>query len=327
MHNCEVFLSEIIGSLLATKANHHFIPQFYLRGFANGIGRKARVFTFDSESKRTFTTQVRNVGSRRHFFRVKAEGVDPNAVEDAMSEIESEFAVHLSEVIIARAFPTSEHFNSIMNILANISVRNPRLRGNMEGFHKDIASRLMGIALSTEEIWESQMRQMREAGYPVKDNLTYEEMKRFNNSKEYDIIIDQTHLIGMEFEMLDPVLACSVRRNWCFVSAPEGDQFISSDDPVVLSWIDGGDKGFYSPGHGLDGTMVLFPLCSDLLLVGMFEKMPDNMLYTPDQVVAANTLIARYSTKQIYARDGSFLINLRDHKKIRGDDLPKYYRE
>lgn len=73
---------------MATKANHHFIPQFYLRGFAAGIGRKAKVFTFDSKSKCTFTTLVRNVGSRRHFFRVEAEGVDSNAVEDAMSEFE-----------------------------------------------------------------------------------------------------------------------------------------------------------------------------------------------------------------------------------------------
>lgn len=310
---------------MATKANHHFIPQFYLRGFADGIGRKAKVFTFDSETKSTFTTLVRNVGSRRHFFRVEAEGVDPNAVEDAMSEIESEFAVHLSEVIEVRAFPTPEHFNSIMNILANISVRNPRLRGLMEGFHKEVAGRIMSIALSTEDIWESQMRQMREAGYPAKDDLTYEDLKRFNDSKEYDIIIDQTHLIGMEFKMLDPVLECSARRNWSFVSAPEGCQFICSDDPVVLSWIDGSNKGPYPPGHGLKGTMVLFPLCSDLLLVGAFEELPEQLLYAPDQVVAANTHIARYSTKQLYARDASFLINLRDRGDVKGEDLPKFY--
>ncbi len=310
---------------MATKANHHFIPQFYMRGFADGVGRKAKVFTFDSKTKTTFTTLVRNVGSRRHFFRVEAEGLDPNAVEDAMSEIEAEFAVHLIEVIEARAFPSPEHFNSILNILANVSIRNPRLRGLMEGFHKEVAERITSLALSTEEIWESQMKQMREAGYPVKDGLSYEDMKRFNESKEYDLIIDQTYLIGLEFKMLDPVLECSANRKWCFVSAPEGNQFICSDDPVVLTWVDARSKGPYPPGHGLSGTMVLFPLSSDLLLVGAYEDLPEKMLYAPDQVVAANTLIANYSTKQIYARDGSFLIQLHDRGEVKGEDLPEFF--
>lgn len=312
---------------METKANHHFVPQFYLRGFADGIGRKAKVFTFDSETKSSFTTLVRNVGSRRHFFRVEADGFDPNAVEDAMSEIEAQFASHLSEVIEAKAFPTPEHFNSVMNILANISVRNPRLRGLMEGFHKDIAERISSIMLSSKETWEAQTQKMRDDGYPVNDDISYEEMKEFHESKQYDIIIDQTHLIGMEFKMLDPVLECSAHRNWCYVSAPEGFQYICSDDPVVLSWIDESNKGPYPPGHGLKGTMVFFPLCSDLLLVGTFEELPEQMAHAPYQVVAANTHIARYSTKQIYARDGSFLINLRDRENVRGEDLPKFYNK
>lgn len=310
---------------LATKANHHFIPQFYLRGFADGIGRKARVFTFDSGTKSSFTTLVRNVGSRRHFFRVEANGVDPNAVEDAMSEIEAQFAVHLSEVIEAKAFPTPEHFSSVMNILANISVRNPRLRALMEGFHKDIAERISSIMLSSKERWEVQTQKMRDDGYPINDDISYEEMKEFHESKKYDIIIDQTYLIGMEIKMLDPVLQCAARRNWCFVSAPEGCQYICSDDPVVLSWIDESRKGPYPPGHGLKGTMVLFPLSSNLLLVGTFEELSEQMVHAPSQVVAANTNIARYSTKQIYARDGSFLINLPDRENVKGEDLPKFY--
>ncbi len=310
---------------MATKANHHFVPQFYLRGFADGVGRKAKVFTFDSDTKSTFTTLVRNVGSKRHFNRVEVDGVDPNAVEDGIAEIEGQFAAHLAEVIEASAFPTPEHFNSIMNLLANISVRNPRLRSLMEGFHRDIAERVSSIMLSSKETWEAQTKRMREDGYPVDDGLTYEEMKHFHESKNYDIIIDQTHLIGMEFEAIAPVLECLARRSWCFVSAPEGCQYICSDDPVVLSWIDESDKGPYSPGHGLKGTMVFFPLCSEILLIGTFEDLPKEMTHAPYQAVAANTHIARYSTKQIYARDGSFMINLRDKENIRGEELPRLY--
>lgn len=242
-----------------------------------------------------------------------------------MSEIEAQFAVHLSEVIEAKAFPTPEHFNSVMNILANISVRNPRLRGLTEGFHKGIVERISSIILSSKDAWESQSQKMRDDGYPIKDDVSYEEMKEFLESEQYEIIIDQTYLIGMEFNMIDPVLECSARRNWCFVSAPEGCQYICSDDPVVLSWIDESNKGPYPPGHGLKATMVFFPLCSDLMLVGTFEELPEKMNHAPYQVVATYTHIARYSTKQIYARDGSFLINLRDRENVKGEDLPKLF--
>ena len=312
---------------MATKANHHFIPQFYLRGFADGVGRKAKVFTFDSDTKTAFVTLVRNVGSRRHFFRIEADGVDPNALEDAMAEIEGQFATHLADVIQAKAFPTPEHYNSVMNILANISVRNPRLRGLMSDFHKEIAEKFSDMVLSSKEIWESQTEKMRRDGYQVNDNLTYEDMKEFHESKNYDIIVDQTHLIQMEFKMLDPVLECSARRNWCFVTAPEGHQYICSDDPVVLSWTDAANKGPYPPGHGLKGTTVLFPLCSNLLLMGAFEDLPEQMIHTPFQVAATNTHIANYSTKQIYARNGLFMIDLHNKSKVLGKDLPLYFHQ
>ncbi|GAB5433169.1 MAG: DUF4238 domain-containing protein [Epibacterium sp.] len=310
---------------MATKANHHFIPQFYLRGFADGVGRKARVFTFDSDTKSIFKTLVRNVGSRRHFFRVEADGVDPNYVEDAMAEIECEIASHLAEVIEAKSFPTSEHFNSVMNLLANVSVRNPRLRDNMSEFHKDIVQWMAHLSLSSKEVWESQVDQMREEGVPLKEDVSYEDMKNFIESTDYEIVIDQTYLIGLELQMIEPVLECSARRYWCFVTAPEGHQYICSDDPVVLSWTDDRGAGPYSPGHGVGGTLVTFPLSPELLLMGTFEELPEHLEHAPFQVLAVNSRTARYSTKQIYARDGSFMIDLPDRSKVRGEDLPRFF--
>ena len=73
-----------------------------------------------------------------------------------MAEIEAEIAPHLQQVIEAKAFPSHEHFNSIINLMALLSVRNPRLRGNMSDFHREIVERVMNISVSSKEIWESQ---------------------------------------------------------------------------------------------------------------------------------------------------------------------------
>ncbi|UZF95009.1 DUF4238 domain-containing protein [Bosea sp. NBC_00550] len=96
---------------MAEKANHHFIPQFYLRNFSPpGDRRQAKVFCFDQSTRKTFETLVRNVGSRRHFFRIDVEGYDPNHIEDGMAKIEGEISPHLAEAIETKSFPSDAHF-------------------------------------------------------------------------------------------------------------------------------------------------------------------------------------------------------------------------
>lgn len=314
------------GRPLATKANHHYIPQFYLRGFSHGVGRQAQVFAFDSDTNKSFTTLVRNIGSKRHFNRVEAHGIDPNHVEDGMAEIEAEIAPHLEQVIEAKAFPGPEHFNSIVSLMAFLSARNPRLRGRMSDFHRDVAEQFMSISVSSKEIWESQTKEMRRSGVLVEESVTYEDMKRFHENKNYEIKVEQTHLIGLELKMSELIFEHLSKRSWCFVSASNNHQFITCDDPTVLSWTEKvRQPNPYSPGHGLQNTIVIFTLSSELALVGLFEDLPERSDYLPDQVTALNTAVARHSRNQIYARDGNFLLHLKDRPNVRGSDLPRVF--
>lgn len=307
---------------MAEKANHHYVPQLYLRKFADGVGRRARVFTYDSFTNRAFKTLVRNVASKRHFNRVEIDGVDPNYLEDGLAKMEGEMAPFLAEVVAEKRFPTSEHFNWIMNLAAQLSVRNPRMRGQLESFHKDIAERVAHLSVSSKEIWESQKKQMQEAGKKINPEITYDQMKKFHDEKNYEIVIDQTHLIGLEMGMVDKVLKELGNRNWCFVSPSDDQIFVTSDDPVVLSWRDQKDSSFYGPGHGLMDTLITFPLSSDLLLLGTFEDLPSEVTYDALQVANANTHIAKFSTKQIYARSGDFNVHMPAKSFASGSELP-----
>ena len=311
---------------MGAKANHHYVPQFYLRNFADGIGRKARVVFFDEETRRLEPTLVRNVASKRYFNRVEAEGQDPDYLENALAELEGEIAGPLGEVIEARAFPSDEHFSYVMNLAALLSVRNPRMRGQMEKFHQDVVEKTLGVLTSSEEVWEHQAKRMKDDGVELSGNVSYEDIKRFRVEKKYTINIDQTHLIGVELEMVQPVLETLSNRNWCFATAPEGSQYITSDDPVVLEWSDNRERGsFASPGHGLRGTSITFPLSSDVLLIGMFEDLPERLQHREAQVTSVNTVVARNSRRQIYARNDEFRLHLKETQNVRGADLPRLF--
>jgi len=306
---------------MADKANHHFIPQFYLRNFGSGGDkRKAKVFCFDQSTYKAFETLVRNVGSRRHFFRIDVEGFDPNHVEDGMAEIEGELSPHLSDVISERAFPSDAHFTSVMLLMANVAVRNPRFRSNMENFHLQIIRKLMGSMLQEKARFEDSVRAAREEGVPLRDDISYEDVKAFIDSGEYEIVVDQSYLISLELNALQPVIEQLARRNWSFVSAVPGCTYITSDDPVVLDWADGKIRPF-SPGFGLADTLVAFTLAPELALIGIFADQPAQREHTREQVAALNTSIARYATKQLYARDGSFELHTRMEQFVLGSDL------
>ncbi|CAN7587275.1 DUF4238 domain-containing protein [Pararhizobium sp. LjRoot238] len=131
---------------MSDTVNHHFIPQFYLRGFSDAVDRrKCQVFVFDQSTKKAFRTLVRNIGARRNFFRIDVAGFDPNHVEDGMAEIEGEIAPLLEEVVATKSFPSDAHFSSVMMLMGNVAVRNPRFRSMIEDLHVKSMRRLHPI--------------------------------------------------------------------------------------------------------------------------------------------------------------------------------------
>lgn len=310
---------------MAEKVNHHFVPQFYLRGFAEGLGRRARIFVFDSDTRKAFKTSVRNVGSKRNFNRIEAEGFDPNHVEDALSIAESDLAKILSETVESRTFLSSEHRESLMYFAGLLAVRTPERRAHFDGLKKQIIERISHMLFTNEEIWNSQMTKMAADGVPIDSDITFQEMKKFHEEGRYELIIDQTNSIGHEFKMAEEVSELLSKRNWSFVYHQSESQFITSNNPLVLSWKAEVKETIYSPGFGLQETIVTLPLSSQVMLMGTFEEMPSLIEYDAKRVTNANTHAARHSTKQIFARDGLFRLDLRDRTDVQGRDLPKLY--
>ncbi len=191
---------------MAQKANHHYIQQFYLRGFAQGVKRQALVFTFDNKKGRSFSASISNIASRRHFNRVELDGFEPNALEDELAGIEDHIAPLLKETIRSRAFPTRRHFEAIMNLIALLSVRNPKRRKSIDEFHTKVIQQVMEVSTADEERWRSSVEKLKAAGQPLRDDVTYEDFRQFVESGKYEILIAQTHLINPELQMVKPVI-------------------------------------------------------------------------------------------------------------------------
>lgn len=289
--------------------HHHYIPQCYLRGFATGSGKRARLTVANLDAQEFFETKPRNVAGVRDFNRIDIEGFKPDALEGMLSNFEGEVATAIRNLSASHKFEGDDR-NTVLNLVALLSVRSPQMRENIRQFEEKIMKNILALSLATKERWESQLKQMEEAGKGIKDPVSYEDMVKSFNGDEYTIKMNNEHYIALEMKTHDTVLKVLSERKWkLYTTTEEIGYFVTTDRPVVLTW-NHPEKippmMRHSPGFGREDTEVLFPLTKEMLLLGSFEG-EDGTEATNDILVAVlNTKMIQQSFGQVYAPKKTF---------------------
>jgi hypothetical protein len=289
----------------AAPRRHHYVPQFYLRGF---VGEKDQLFVVDRPSEKTFRTQPKNVATERDFNRVNVEGMDPAAVEKALSEFEGKVAPALERVKAAKSLANKEDRDMVMNLICALAIRNPRQRTTVNGFISEIVQQVAHVGLATKERWKTQVERMKKDGvWDDSVNLTYNDMQKFMREGNYKIQIAKEFNIAMEIEQHENLVQHLGARNWQILVAKEGSGgFVTSDVPVCLRWSDGQNHGIYAPGFGVEGTHVIFPLSTRCALLGSFEGKENVIEADMFMVGNLNSTVISNAEKQVYAHNYSF---------------------
>ena len=76
---------------------HHYVPQFLLKHFGNGE-REDQVWVFDKVTKRSFSTNAKNVASESRFYEFKV-GDEKVSLEPFLSTLESRAKPLLSAIL------------------------------------------------------------------------------------------------------------------------------------------------------------------------------------------------------------------------------------
>ncbi|MBQ0762303.1 MAG: DUF4238 domain-containing protein [Marinobacter psychrophilus] len=287
-----------------TARHHHYLSQCYLKEFTKGRGKKSKLAVIDFREKKTFETIPRNVGGIRDFNRIDVEGVDPNLLESQISEFESEAARALKKLNETRDI-SGDVKEIILSLIALIAIRSPERREHMRSFHADIAERITSLSLENKERWESQVKRIKEENPEFNDSISYEEVKEFFESKNYSIEVAREYHIHMEMVQIETILPLLFGRSWVLLTTDAADSpFITSDNPVCLNWKEPEKiPPFYrnSPGFGLKGTQVYFPVSKDLALIGDFEGQSRTAEADEYFVAGLNTIVMNNLYKQLYA--------------------------
>jgi len=210
-----------------TSKLHHYVPQSYLRGFANE-NERLTVTKLPGHAK-PFTTIVKNVGAQTHFHRVE-ELDPPDKFEGLLSDIEGSAQTVIRKLERGDDFPLTETERMTFGyFIALQAVRGPDTRRTSEMVHRQMvrmevgsggkanvaawAKKNLGFEPTpgqAEKLWD----QVTQPGGPP---IT------FTN------IVHIHHMLETALELLAYVLA----RPWALVRF-ENRSLITCDSPVTL---------------------------------------------------------------------------------------------
>jgi hypothetical protein len=315
---------------MATARQHHYIPQFYLKGFAKKPHKTAKLYVFDMHKGAWLPhpTNPKNIGTVRDFNRINAKDYPPDALETSLSAFETEAAKVVRNICEKKELPIAEEWLCIANLIALLSVRNPRVREGHADFVKQIAEQITALTLATKERWESSVKEMKEAGFGADlPDVSYEEMLKFHEEKRYDIKVGNGLFIPAEFGALETVINTLLARKWTLLVAGDlAGHFVCSDHPVRLRWSDPASDKFFPPGHALAGTEVIFPLSKELVLIGTFEGSQGEIIADRRAIAMINTVIIEGSGRQIFSPSNDFEFYSTDGMVLNSSEVFRHFR-
>lgn len=304
--------------------HHHYISQCYLRGFTKSGSKKSKLTVTDLKQRKHFETIPRNVAGIRDFNRVDIEGVEPDAVERSLSSFEGDVASALKSMEREKTF-TGDGKTTLLNFIALLSIRSPEMRENWRKSFAQMTEIMMEQTLATKERWEFQRKKLKDAGKEVNENVTYEDAKKFFDSKAYKIQVATERHLHLEFLGVEKILPYLFQRKWLLlITNNETGPFITTDNPVNLTWNKPDEIPLMyrnSPGHGLKGTQIYFPISKYLALIGEFDGREGVINANKELVATLNSKMLIFVYKQIYSPSFRFYFMGKDKVICEAKDI------
>lgn len=287
-----------------TARGHHFVPRCYLKNFTTN----KKITVVDLETADNFATNPKNIAQERDFNRIESDELPADALEAAYGKFESELAPILQSAAGDTTDLSKGDFDTILNLVALLAVRNPRHRSRFSDFQDDVRQAILEVASGTKERWEQILRQAKAAGYMEgAPDVPYDAARRSILEREFKFVTSTTEHAQIELHVFDSLLQTLGERNWRWLRAGHRTGgFITSDHPVALFW-DVRPKGHLPLGFGLKGTTVLFPISPSVALEGSFDRRDGPITLDAFSVGDFNARILANAHRQIYAPHDDFL--------------------
>lgn len=297
---------------MSTARGHHWVSQTYLARFTADGKKDSKLYVVDLDQRKVFSTTPANVCKQRDFNRVESDELAPDALEVALSKFEDLLAPALTEILLAPELTSWDNWNTVLNFMALLSVRNPIVRSHVQKRAEEHWIKTIEDATDTPEKYAALVAKAQAAGDVAKDaKPDFEKHRAFLSKRQFTVEFPHGTFVPTEFDIVDDLIPTLGRRNWVIVqAAKDSGGFVTTDRPVTPCRRDGKLPSAEHPAdYNSQDTLVLFALSPKLLAIGYpgDNERPPRLADADRNLVArANFDMIRVCQKQIFAPDDSF---------------------
>jgi Protein of unknown function (DUF4238) len=205
---------------------HHYVPQMYLRRFADDA---ERLITVDLATNSRFPQSVGDAAAQNYFYAVdNDEGGRSMAVEQALSELESAAAANIDRLLAGDFPPAADTREAIAAFLGLQWTRTPRARDGTDRI-TDSGARLLTHAQGPAGFAEA----LRRAGEDVTDEEAAELWQELVSGTAFRVTATQDTHIRLMLEAGDAVATLFANLPWQLVRF-ERRGLLTCDHPIGL---------------------------------------------------------------------------------------------
>jgi uncharacterized protein DUF4238 len=289
-------------------AEHHYVPQFYLREFLDpaSVGtRSPWLWVAKLETRKVSRRSPHNVAKRASYYSIPGQrsAVETEAVERLFSQMEDAAAPIVRKLNGGAEMLGGQEWADLRYFAAFLALRTPAVRTQFEQFLGDVAD----MMLKTSASHPAHFTEMWQKAHPDRTD-TPEEIERMRQRLlESDFKIRARPILSLKaaFDGVNSaVYPAFTRMRWVILRSSTPDTyFLTSDTPV--SWVDPTPRPAFYAGHGLAmaNAEVSFPVGPRVCLFAGWKLAPemDTLRVEPRLVEQLNTRRVIFSAGQVYA--------------------------
>jgi len=274
---------------------HHYIPQYYLRGFCQNFGRT--IWVYDKLESCRFSTQVKSIANICGFYSPELEKYLSEEIENPANQV--------LDKIRNREIPTPYDKITLSRYIAVMWKRVPSGRKSFKSQAPKVASKLR----------DKFHRQLDEivAINPSKEDLARQrkaEIDEILNAYSNDPPEDVWHQL-VRAEQTPRMIAAIATMSWKFLTFDKNPVFLTCDNPVFI---------FRSLGVGRPESELSFPLSMHIILwaTRRLDRTKDYIPATPAIVKEMNRRTASVATRYVFhAKDEGWILPFLSKKSWR----------
>jgi hypothetical protein len=267
---------------------HHYLPQFYLRGFS-ADGRS--IFQIEKQGGRAYQASIRDTAAIRDYHELDTDNAkDPGVIERKLADIETKLAEALTHAL-RQGLTTPETHNLVIQLVTLLRVRVPAFKAEIEAYLQNVV-RSAGMM----------MERKGELPPPPKG---FEDICRMEN---VSITISNWKLLEFMFRIAaDPRLF----QLWAAMTptilrAPSETFFLTCDQPVAIFHPAASPTDPYGVGLAHADTEVSVPLSSRVLLLLSWRRgSATDRDATPDEVAEFNRRTVVMADSFVFAHEAT----------------------